>query len=352
MRTIDKLLTITVPAYNAGAYLCRCLQSVAQCPLLQEIEVLIINDGSEDDTPQKAAVFVQKYPDTFRLINKKNGGHGSAINTGVSQASGAYFIVLDADDWLDAKALAVLLDTIKNIKKEKADLISFHYHRVHMETGVSMPVKQNGVVYQKLYQFEQLPVHDIYFALASTCYRTAMLQDMGLHLQENTYYVDVEYMLLPLPYIQTVYFLDIYLYKYFVGNTQQSIHIPTMVSRYAHHNRVMHRVINQLPLDQLTGKKRTYLQTMLEKLLFTHYAISLVYHPNKKQGVQQAAAFDSYLKKASPYLYRRVPMIVPFARIYRRYHFNLRKVKRAYAYKLYLKLTDAGKKIRRMKFYV
>lgn len=347
---MEKWLTITVAAYNAQKYLYRCLHSVAGCAsYLDKIEVLVINDGSTDRTGEIAQQFAEKYPLSFFVIHKENGGHGSAINRGMRKAHGRYFLVLDADDWLDSEALAELVKTIGSMKDTAPDLISCHYSRVDMETGSSTPIRQEHVAYRKVYPFDELPVTDIYFALACICYRTKLLQSMDLTIQEHTFYADVEYMLLPMPYVQTVYFLDLYLYKYFVGNTQQSIYLPTMVKRYAHHNRVMHRVIDTLAADTaagqtangtLSGRKKAYVWQILEKLLYTHYAICLIYDPNHARGVKRAKAFDTYLKRTSAALYQRMNEAVPFLRIYRTYDFSVSKVQKAYGYRLYLKLLD------------
>lgn len=340
MEEISKLLTITVPAYNVEAYLKRCLDSIAKCKnRLSQIQVLIVNDGSKDHTSDVAEEFVCKYPDTFSLIEKENGGHGSAINCGIIAAAGLYFMVLDGDDWLDDKSLDNLLKKIEQVKSEQVDLISYHYNQVNMMTGISVPVMQRNICYDKVYQFDELPINDIYFALASICYRTAILKEMHLRLQEKTYYVDVEYMLLPIPFIQTVLFLDIYLYKYFVGNSQQSIYIPTMVKRFEHHNRVIHRVMDSLFSTELEETHEQYAMQIIEKLLYTHYAIMLVYNNDKDEGVIWAREFDNYLENKSRILYDRTKKSIPFLRIYRKYNFSIRKVKKAIFYKGYLSVT-------------
>lgn len=358
---MDKWLTITVPAYNAQKYLYRCLHSVAQCgTYLEKIQVLVVNDGSTDCTEKIAEQFVREHPESFSLIRKENGGHGSALNRGIQEAQGRYFLVLDADDWLDGRALEELVKTIGGMAENMPDLISCHYSRVDMVTGSSTPVRQERVAYHKTYSFEELPVSDIYFALASICYRTKLLQSIGLKMQEHTFYADVEYMLLPMPYVEDVYFLDLYLYKYFVGNTQQSIYLPTMARRYEDHNRVMHRVIDTLVAGQSNGStdtgcrkepkglsdaKKAYLWNILEKLLYTHYALALIYDKNHARGARRAKEFDAYLKHASFALYRRMNRSVPFLRVYRKYHFSVDKVRRAYGYQCYLKCLDKCRSI-------
>lgn len=346
MILIKKLLTITIPAYNVEKYLVRCLNSIVKCSkYLDMIEVLIVDDGSIDNTKNIAEKYVEKYPKTFYLFSKENGGHGSTINYGISHASGLYFLVLDGDDWLDTSALEKLIDYIQKIQQKNIDLISYHYKKVDMITGRSETICQNKVEYQKIYQFDQLPIKDIYFALASTCYKTDILKQMNLKLQEHTYYVDVEYILLPMPHIRNIIFLDIYLYKYFVGNTVQSIYIPNMVKRYPDHNRVMHRIIDELEMKNLTEKHKEYIYSIIEKLLYTHYAISLIYNSDEIQGIKWAEDFDCYLKNTSKELYKRTNNSIHFIKIYRRYNFSIKKIKNARCYKLYIKLNQKCKNI-------
>ena len=105
----EKILTVTVPSYNVQAYLEDCLESFVNSEVMDDIEVLIVNDGSSDDTATIAERYVSKYENTFRLINKENGGHGSTINTGAREARGKYFKVVDGDDWVDTILLSYVL---------------------------------------------------------------------------------------------------------------------------------------------------------------------------------------------------------------------------------------------------
>ena len=100
----EKILTVTIPSYNVEAYLEDCLESFVNSEVMDDIEVLIVNDGSSDNTAKIAQRYVDKYENTFRLINKENGGHGSTINTGVREAKGKYFKVVDGDDWVDTRS--------------------------------------------------------------------------------------------------------------------------------------------------------------------------------------------------------------------------------------------------------
>ena len=95
----DKILSVIIPSYNSKAYLNKCLDSLVVPDLMGKIDVIVVNDGSTDGSEVICDEYISKYPDSFTLINKENGGHGSAINVGAQAARGRYMKALDADDW-------------------------------------------------------------------------------------------------------------------------------------------------------------------------------------------------------------------------------------------------------------
>lgn len=321
-----KLLTIAIPSYNVERYLPNCLNSLIKVASQNKLEILIVNDGSTDKTASIADSFATKYSDFIALINKENGGHGSAINTALSIASGKYFMVLDGDDQVNSADLDTLISIIEKVD---VDLISTNYERIDIQTGVVNPVIQQGICYNRIYSFEELNVNNIYFALANSCFRTELLIKNNIILQENTFYVDVEYILLPIPFIQSVIFYDLYIYRYYVGNSQQSIHTPTMVKRYSHHERVLKRIICYFQNQQLTENHKSYVQNIIKKLLYTHYSLALIYNPDKLLGYEQAKNFDLFLQDQSEDLYILAGKTIPFLYIARKYQYNYERYKKS-----------------------
>ena len=106
----DKILTITVPSYNAEKYLVETMPSILETRHKELIDLIIVNDGSTDSTSDRAREIEEQYPGIVRVINKENGGHGSAVNTGIEYAVGKYFKVVDADDWVDTENLDLLIE--------------------------------------------------------------------------------------------------------------------------------------------------------------------------------------------------------------------------------------------------
>ena len=106
-----KLLSITVPCYNSEKYMRKCIDSLL--PGGEDVEIIIVDDGSTDGTARIADEYVEKYPDIVKAIHKENGGHGSGVNAGIENASGLFFKVVDSDDWVLDTAYQTVLDTLR-----------------------------------------------------------------------------------------------------------------------------------------------------------------------------------------------------------------------------------------------
>lgn len=330
----EKLMTICVPSYNVERYLERCLRTLINHEYAADIEVLVVDDGSKDRTAQIAKAFEDRYPGIVRLIKQKNGGHGSTINHAIKEGTGRYFMVVDGDDWIDSEQFAKLLAKIKS-RQIDTDIISSNYHVINMETGICTPFEQQiQVEYFKAMPFEKLDLENVYFTLASTLIKLSILRQINQPLQEHTFYVDVEYILFPVPYLKDVTFVEYCIYKYCRGNAEQSVHIPTMVKRYDHHERVMRSVLKYKQEHPMSKAQRIYYDAILKRHLYTHYALFMVYDEDKNHGYEIGKRFDTFLKETDPELARWAAKNIPMVRTARRYGFDYDKVKRSLGAKL------------------
>ena len=196
----EKILTVTVPSYNVQAYLEDCLESFVNSEVMDDIEVLIVNDGSSDDTATIAERYVSKYENTFRLINKENGGHGSTINTGAREARGKYFKVVDGDDWVDSTELDKLIVSLRTCE---ADLVTSDFS-LCLENSGEKVLRHNGIDYAG----KTINIDDILnkraFQMHEISIRTDLLKDSNCRILENCIYVDRQYMHYTLGLYQTV----------------------------------------------------------------------------------------------------------------------------------------------------
>lgn len=217
----EKILSIIVPSYNMEKYLPKCLGSLIVAPeLMEELEVLVVNDGSKDRTSEIAHEFAAKWPGTFKVIDKKNGNYGSCINAALPIATGKYVKVLDADDWF---ATAAFEEYLRFLEKEKdVDLVVTNYDTVGENDCVT---KQHRYEFDPVKEFsnEVFLASKSYLPMHALTYRTALLCEMGYRQLEGVSYTDTEWSFLPLAFVDTVRYCPETVYKYFFGRAGQTM---------------------------------------------------------------------------------------------------------------------------------
>lgn len=235
-----KYITFTVPCYNSQDYMRRCIDSLL--PGGEDVEIIIVDDGSTDDTGEIADYYEEHYPDIVRVVHKENGGHGSGVNAGLERASGVYFKVVDSDDWLEEGAYARLLSRIKGfcVRKEShligeiPDLFVCNYVYDHLDEGTSRVMQ-----YSNVFPIEQMcDWNDIgrfrasqYLIMHALVFRTQLLRQVGVVLPEHTFYVDNIFAYQPLPAVDHIYYMNIDLYHYYIGREDQSVNEKVLMSR-------------------------------------------------------------------------------------------------------------------------
>ncbi len=237
---MKKNLTISIAAYNVENYLDNTLKSLL-VDNMDKLEVIIINDGSKDNTSQVAQKYCKKYPQTFKLIDKENGGYGSTINAGIKAATGRYFKQLDGDDWYDTAGLQKLIDDIDNIK---TDVIYTPFVTHYDETGKEEANKNNIVNHKnKPCEIDKI-IGDIdVLFMHNLAYRTKMLKENKVTIDENCFYTDTEYVVLPFIYAETIYALDYPIYMYRMGREGQSISVEGRRKHWKDHQRVSYTLM-------------------------------------------------------------------------------------------------------------
>ena len=248
-----KLLTFAIPCYNSEAYMEKCIESLL--PGGDDVEILIVDDGSHDRTAEIADAYEKKYPGIIRAIHQENGGHGEAVNTGIRNATGLYFKVVDSDDWVDLGAYRKILDKLREISGGDRVLDMFIANYVY---------EKEGVKHKKVMRCSNLPKDRIftwkeaghfhkgqYILMHSVIYRTELLRDCKLELPEHTFYVDNIFAYQPLPYVKKIYYMDIDLYQYFLGRADQSVNEEVMMRRIDQQIKVTKIVASCVDLDEV-----------------------------------------------------------------------------------------------------
>lgn len=301
-----KLLSVTIPCYNSAEYMKNAIESVL--PGGDDVEVLVIDDGSSDTTLEIANEYSKRYPDIVRAIHKENGGHGSAVNTGIANASGLYFKVLDSDDWFDKDSLIKVLEFIRQIVTDSIslDMIicnyvyekpSVHKHKV-MSYGSAIPknklISWNDVKHFKMSQ--NLIMH-------SLIYKTKLLRECKLKLPEHTFYVDNIYAYKPLPYVKSIYYLDVNLYRYYIGRNDQSVNETVMTGRIDQQIKVTKLMINCHNPMQIKNKKlRNYMIKYLAMMMIVSSA--LLVNEGSPENLKKRENLWKYLKENNKTVYK------------------------------------------------
>ncbi|MGN0629843.1 MAG: glycosyltransferase family 2 protein, partial [Ruminococcus sp.] len=170
---MSKILSVSIASYNVEKFLSKALDSCLIGDYMDKLEVIIVNDGSKDRTDEVAGEYVNKYPETFKLINKQNGGYGSTVNAGIKAATGKYFRLLDGDDWFDSKQLIKFIDLLENSEE---DMIVAHFMRVFEEDGHSEERDESKGIPFESGRFEDIVTKD-WFTMHAVSYKTSILQN-------------------------------------------------------------------------------------------------------------------------------------------------------------------------------
>ncbi len=242
---MQKTISFGIPCYNSAEYMDHCIDSILTgSDYAEDVQIIVVDDGSsKDNTLAKAQEWQERYPTIVKAVHQENGGHGMAVMKALEHAEGTYFKVVDSDDWVDGASLAQLLAKLREFiaTENRIDLVISNYVYEHVEDG-----KQNVVDYRralpvgKVFGWDEIGHFGVaeYLLMHSLCYRSDVLRDGGLPMPAHTFYVDNIYAYVPFPRCKTMYYLDVDLYRYFIGRDDQSVNETVLTSRIDHYWRV------------------------------------------------------------------------------------------------------------------
>lgn len=297
---MDPILSIAVASYNVEKYLDKCLTSFCDERFNGRLQVIVVNDGSTDRTLEIALGYAKRYPEIFEIVDKENGGHGSAVNAGIDRARGKYFRIVDGDDWVHTENMAALLDLMERVD---TDILVDNKREVNMVTGDTeyFPLPVN-VERDKVYAFTDVCTDDSVtpnIMIHTMSIRTEILKNNAIRLLEGIFYVDIEFIIKSTVHAKTVLFADLEIYQYLVGNVNQSVNYKNYVKRYSHHLQVTTELVSFATIFDCSGVLREYLDRRIVLLINTHFNIALIYNDDRKQGLADAQSFRRFLRKTN-----------------------------------------------------
>ena len=266
-----KILSIAIPCYNSAAYMRRCIDSLL--PGGEDVEILIVDDGStKDNTAEIADEYEKNYPGIVKAIHQENGGHGEAVNAGLRNATGVYYKVVDSDDWVDVDVYLDIIKTLKELVAGPQTVDMFISNFVYDKAGAK---------HKKVMRYKAFPENEVfqwdhakklhigrYILMHSVIYRTMLLRECNLELPKHTFYVDNIFVYQPLPFVKTMYYLDVNFYRYFIGRDDQSVNEKVMISRIDQQIYVTKSMISMYELRMVESKK-------LRKYMINYLAIMM-----------------------------------------------------------------------------
>lgn len=303
-----KVLSIVIPCYNSEGYMEHCVETLLTGG--SEVEILIVDDGSKDQTAQIADRLEKQYPDIIRAIHQENKGHGGAVNTGIENAAGSFIKIVDSDDWVNENAYRQIMELLRSCleKEQPLDMLisNFVYEKVGAKHKKVMRYHK-ALPRNRFFEWKDVRNFNVgqYILMHSVIYRTEVLRECGLKLPEHTFYVDNLYVYYPLPYVKTMYYLDVNFYRYFIGREDQSVNEQVMISRLDQQLYVNRLMVDSYDVDQIEDKRlREYMYQYLE--IVTVISSVLLIRSDTKENLEKKKELWNYIKKHNRNMYREL----------------------------------------------
>ena len=303
-----KKITFAVPCYNSAEYMRKCIDSLLLAG--EDCEIIIVDDGSsKDNTAEIADEYAQKFPNIIRAIHQENGGHGEAVNSGLKNARGEYFKVVDSDDWVDKNALEKVMTTIKAFTDDAPDAIIVNYVYEHVYDNTQKVVKYDREFpIERNFGFEETKKMPLgkFLAMHSLIYKTSVLKNCGLELPKHTFYVDNIVVYKPLPSVKTFYYLNVDFYRYYIGRNDQSVNEKVIMNRIDQHIRVTDILIDCNDLNAVKEKNIKLYRYMVSflSIMMTINSIYLI-KINTKESYDKKKQLWQHLKEKDIATYKK-----------------------------------------------
>ncbi|MBQ6386611.1 MAG: glycosyltransferase family 2 protein [Lachnospiraceae bacterium] len=304
-----KLLTIAIPCYNSAAYMKKAIDHASMGG--DDVEILVIDDGSTDSTLEIAREYESRMPGIVRAIHQENRGHGGAVMTGLREAAGLYFKVCDSDDYLDFDSLQMVLNAIRQVLGGAETLDALITNYVYDKQGAR---RKREIRYTRFFPEERIftwnemirPLSPSrYVLMHSVTYRTELLRECGMELPEHTFYVDNLVAFTPMIYVKTLYYIDTPLYWYYIGREDQSVNEEVMMGRIDQQILVTKTMIDSYRPGMVKNRKHLQFLVHYMSIMMTVSSILLM-----RIGTEDALAKKKelwqYLKKKDMRLYLKL----------------------------------------------
>jgi glycosyltransferase involved in cell wall biosynthesis len=288
----------------------RCIESLL--PGSDRIEIILVDDGSTDGTASVCDSYTKKYPNFIKTVHQENRGHGGAINTGLRHASGRYFKVVDADDWVCVPALEQVLACIESFERmnTNTDMLICNYVYEHMVDKTQKPMRYTNVFPQdRIFSWDETGKFRVsqYLLMHSVFYRTQLLRDCDIELPEHTFYVDNLFVYQPLPFAKDIYYLNVDFYRYLIGREGQSVSKDNMVRRVNEQigiTKLMIRSHDLGVIKKIQPKLFRYMSSYLSMMLAISSLLLII--ERSRDSESKMNELWLYLRRMAPLVYYKM----------------------------------------------
>ena len=308
---MEKLLTISIAAYNSEDFIRKTLDSLILPEYMDKLEVFIIDDGGQDKTLDIAREYQDKYPETFIPVHKENGGYGSTVNYSMENATGKYFKLLDGDDWFNTGEFFKLMDILS---KEDFDALVMNFYQGcddeslevikthHQRDGETIDLR-NGFHDKRTFEMWELVI------------RTDILKKSGLRLPHHELYTDRYYTMIPFGYVDTVRFSDLAVYCYRLGRDGQSMGIESQLKHQEE------RVKGSIEICEFYAEQKRKdnprCEYLLKQAAERHVAAASIFRffPKSRESVDMLKDYENKIKTIAPDVVKREGAVSQFGKL-------------------------------------
>lgn len=302
----NKVLTIAIPVYNMERYLNRCLDSIIESNSIDDLEILVINDGSKDKSLQIAKDYEIRHKDSFRVIDKQNGGWGSAINIAMKEATGKYFKILDSDDWFNSVELSKMIEELRHID---VDVFATSYSTIYDNEPAKVNLFDKKLCEKNFSLDELIPQigYECHTPMATICIRTEILKKMHLQISDK-FYADIEFGLIPFSQVKTIKYSQLNVYQYYLGREDHSTSIVGYINHYIDYVLMTKKLVSSVNELEMTDNYRKLMIKEVGK--FAAFAYYILLSPAFKGEDSESKIIlkelDAFYKTNSLVIYKEI----------------------------------------------
>lgn len=301
---MSKILSICVPSYNMEQYLERCVDSMLVDEVLDKLEIIIVNDGSKDGSLAIANGYKNRYPDSIVVIDKPNGHYGSCVNASLKVATGKYFRIVDADDWVDSDALVEFVNTLEKID---VDCVFTKYTINNLSDNTIEEKQIDDCIFDQVLDLNKLNYPTRNLNMHSLTYRLELLKGINYVQTEGICYTDTEYVFYPLIAARTIYFMNLSLYQYLVGRDDQSVSIASYKKNLTHVLLLSEKFVASEEAVLKANPNADPIRNAYLRLFGSYLCeIYLLHHPYNKELDYRIRSVITAIKSIAPQAYNEI----------------------------------------------